>query len=93
MLCACPLLAADDHHHPDDHSQKLGTVSFTISCAAGVQKPFEHGVVLLHSFWYGEAEKQFKVLEKKHPGCAIIYWDMPYLQVGEDDKAEAPRKF
>jgi len=45
MLCACPLLAADDHHHPDDCSQKLGTVSFTISCATGVQQPFERAVL------------------------------------------------
>src|SRR6185369_9573770 len=74
VSCACPLQAADDHHHPDDHTQKLGRVSFTISCAAGVQQPFERGVALMHSFWYDEAEKQFKVLEKKDPSCAMIYW-------------------
>jgi tetratricopeptide (TPR) repeat protein len=74
MLCACPLLAADDHHHPDDRSQKVGTVSFTISCAIGVQQPFERGVALMHSFWYDEAEKEFKALEKEDPGCAMTYW-------------------
>jgi tetratricopeptide (TPR) repeat protein len=28
----------------------------------------------MHSFWYDEAEKQFKALEKKDPSCAMIYW-------------------
>jgi len=36
--------------------------------------PFERGVALMHSFWYDEAEKQFKGLKKKDPGCAMIYW-------------------
>jgi hypothetical protein len=74
VLCACPLQVADDHHHPFDRSQKLGTVSFTISCAIGVQQPFERGVALMHSFWYDEAEKQFQALENEDPGCAMTYW-------------------
>jgi tetratricopeptide (TPR) repeat protein len=74
VSCACPLQAADDHHHPFDRSQKLGTVSFTISCAIAVQQPFERGVALMHSFWYDEAERQFKDLENQDPGCAMTYW-------------------
>ena len=56
-------------------SKKHATTALRgLSCAAGVQQPFERGVALMHSFWYDEAEKQFKGLEKKDPGCAMIYW-------------------
>lgn len=48
--------AADDgqshHHHEDLTAAQLGTVTFPVSCAPDVQKPFERGVALLHSFWY-----------------------------------------
>ncbi len=75
ILCAWPLLAADDdHHHPYDRRQKLGTVSFPISCANAAQQPFERGVALMHSFWYEEAKKQFKAIENADPNCAMIYW-------------------
>ena len=74
VSCARPMQAADDRHHPFDRSQKLGTVSFTISCAIAVQQPFERGVALMHSFWYDEAGRQFKALENQDPGCAMTYW-------------------
>jgi tetratricopeptide (TPR) repeat protein len=70
-------LADDDqsHHHPEDLTvAQLGTVSFPVSCAPTVQKPFERGVALLHSFWYEEAEKEFEEIAKNHPGCAMAHW-------------------
>src|ERR1700674_1502155 len=49
-----------EHHHEDLTTAQLGTVTFPVSCAPKVQKPFERGVALLHSFWYEEAEKEFQ---------------------------------
>jgi tetratricopeptide (TPR) repeat protein len=73
-----PLAAfADDdkgHHHEDLTSTQLGTVHFPVSCAAAVQKPFERGVALLHSFWYEEAEKEFVQIAKDDPHCAMAHW-------------------
>jgi hypothetical protein len=54
--------------------EKLGNVSFPVSCAAAVQKPFERGVALMHSFEYESAENQFKDVAKQDPGCAMAYW-------------------
>jgi len=67
-------LRADEQHRQFDSSEKLGTVSFPTSCAPNVQKPFERGVALLHSFWYEEADKQFKQVEESDPKCAMAYW-------------------
>src|ERR1700694_2705089 len=69
---------ADDdqgqHHHEDLTATQLGTVHFPVSCAAEVQKPFERGVALLHSFWYEEAEKEFVQVANDDPSCAMAHW-------------------
>jgi tetratricopeptide (TPR) repeat protein len=79
LLCAwlfVPALALDDemHGHHHDATEKLGKVSFPISCAPGSQSAFERGVALLHSFGYEEAEEQFSELAKKDPACAMAHW-------------------
>src|SRR5690242_15191688 len=68
------LLADETHHHEDLTAEQLGTVHFPVSCASAVQKPFERGVALLHSFWYEEAEKQFAKVAQDDPRCAMAYW-------------------
>jgi len=72
----CRALADDDHshHHEDLTAAQLGTVAFPISCAPAVQKPFERGVALLHSFWYEEAEKEFQHIAIDDPHCAMAHW-------------------
>lgn len=75
LLLTSPLaFAVDDDHHHFDPNEKLGTVSFPISCARAEQKPFERGVALLHSFAYEEAGQQFQEIERKDKHCAIAYW-------------------
>ncbi len=68
------VLADEGHHHEDLTTDQLGTVHFPLSCAAPVQKPFERGVALLHSFWYEEAEKEFEQIAKDDPQCAMAHW-------------------
>jgi tetratricopeptide (TPR) repeat protein len=81
LACACALFSlqgaafSDEmaaHHH--DANEKLGNVSFPVSCAADSQKPFERGVALMHSFEYEEAEAQFVEITKKDPPCAMAHW-------------------
>ena len=54
--------------------ERLGTVTFAVSCAAGSQKAFDRGVALVHDFWYQEARAQFERIEKNDPGCAMAHW-------------------
>ena len=70
-------LADDDQdhpHHEDLTTAQLGTVIFPVSCAPDVQKPFERGVALLHSFWYEEAEKEFIQISADDPHCVMAHW-------------------
>ena len=65
---------ADDGHRHGDAKEKLGTVSFPVSCAPEEQKAVERGIALLHSFWFDEAQKQFEDAVQKDPNCAMAYW-------------------
>ncbi|QWT21146.1 hypothetical protein KPL74_03820 [Bacillus sp. NP157] len=54
--------------------EKLGKVSFPISCAAGSQASFDRAVALLHSFAYGPATQAFREVAAKDPSCAMAHW-------------------
>jgi len=53
---------------------RLGTVSFQVSCSAASQSAFNRGVALLHDFWYEEAKPQFEKILKSDPGCSMARW-------------------
>ena len=73
------------HHHHDhaEATEKLGRVSFPISCAAGSQSGIERGVALLHSFGYTEAQRQFEAIVKDDPGCAMAHGGVAMTQYQE----------
>jgi tetratricopeptide (TPR) repeat protein len=54
--------------------ERLGTVSFAVACAPGVQASFNRGVALLHDFWYEEAGPQFERIAKADPNCSMAHW-------------------
>jgi tetratricopeptide (TPR) repeat protein len=51
-----------------------GIVSFANSGAAEAQKPFLHGLALLHDFEYETAAKEFREAQKIDPTFAMAYW-------------------
>jgi tetratricopeptide (TPR) repeat protein len=55
-------------------AERLGTVSFSVSCASAVEARFNRGVALLHDFWYQEAQKQFEEIAQADPSCAMAHW-------------------
>ena len=55
-------------------AEKLGSVSFPISCSSAVRPEFERGVALLHSFQYALAETSFERVATQDPQCAMAYW-------------------
>jgi tetratricopeptide (TPR) repeat protein len=76
LLFLAPTLAAQvaEHEHHGAAPERLGTVSFPISCNANAQAQFTRAVALLHSFWYEEAEKAFVETAKSDPACGIAWW-------------------
>jgi len=54
--------------------ERLGEVSFSVSCSPSARAPFSRGVALLHDFWYEEAQRQFEQIVKTDPDCAMAHW-------------------
>jgi hypothetical protein len=71
LVAAAPAFADEEHQHPAGDPEKLGSVSFPTSCAPAVQKQFQRGVAMMHSFWYEEAERTFNQVAQADPGCAM----------------------
>jgi tetratricopeptide (TPR) repeat protein len=69
-LIALPIAARADV----PAGERLGKVSFSVSCASAVRAPFSRGVALLHDFWYEEAQPQFERIAKTDPDCAMAHW-------------------
>ena len=75
-LAAFPLVspAVSADVAPPSVQERLGTVSFPVSCSASAQTSFNRGVALLHDFWYEEARPQFERILKSDPGCSMAHW-------------------
>src|SRR5579871_3991980 len=61
-------------HRAPDLQERLGTVSFPVSCSPASQLAFNRGVALLHDFWYEEARAHFNRLASADPACAMAHW-------------------
>lgn len=71
-LSSRPASSQQQHQHPPP--QKLGEVSFSISCSPSSQVLFNRAVALLHSFAYTDAQKQFVRISQHDPRCAMAHW-------------------
>jgi tetratricopeptide (TPR) repeat protein len=74
LLLLGSLIALPSAVHPAETGERLGTVSFSVSCSPSVRAQFVRGVALLHDFWYQEAQRQFEQIAKRDPGCAMAHW-------------------
>jgi tetratricopeptide (TPR) repeat protein len=88
-LVSFSLTAYAQHQHDALTAQQLGTVHFPTSCDRRVQKQFERGVALLHSFAFDTAETTFRQVAKDDPQCAMAHWGIAMTfsrWAGPDDK-------
>jgi hypothetical protein len=71
------LSAAGQQPEPHSHGARagrLGTVHLDTSCASAVQKEFDRGVAVLHSFWFSAAIESFKTVLEGDPRCIMAQW-------------------
>ena len=81
--------APAQHQHAELTDQQIGAVHFPISCDSSVQKTFERGVALLHSFAFETAEATFREVAQEDPHCAMAHWGIAATfsrWAGPDDK-------
>jgi tetratricopeptide (TPR) repeat protein len=66
--------AQESHPHQHDTAEKLGQVSFPVSCRSAAPQKFNRALALLHSFQYVEAELAFTDITASEPNCAMGWW-------------------
>jgi tetratricopeptide (TPR) repeat protein len=78
LLAALFISSVSSPQETHDHGvpEKLGQVSFPISCSAQVQAEFNRGVALLHSFAYAPANAAFGKVAAEDPDCAMAQWGL-----------------
>ena len=71
------------HHH--DASEKLGTVSFPVSCTPDSQKPFERGVALTRQCQASlqAAQQKVEILLKRGAKAEIEPFEEPADEANE----------
>ncbi len=74
FLAIGPTFAHDAHSEGGLSVGALGVTHFTNSGAARAQPAFLRGLLLLHSFEYETARRNFQEAEKIDPGFAMAYW-------------------
>lgn len=67
-----PSVAADE--------ERLGEVSFPISCSQAAQTQFNRAIAMLHSFFFPETVKAFTAIAEQEPSCAMAHWGIAISQ-------------
>ncbi len=80
MAALAPAVQETQAHDHGPAPEKLGTVTFPISCRAAAQGHFNRGVALLHSFWYAEADAAFGQAASADGRCAMAHWGIAMSQ-------------
>jgi hypothetical protein len=62
------------------NEERLGEVSFPISCSPAAQTQFNRAVAMQHSFFFPETVKTFSAIVEKEPTCAMAYWGVAVSQ-------------
>jgi tetratricopeptide (TPR) repeat protein len=80
FLLVLPLSAAADDPHAGHHDHaapdlgNIGTAHIETSCNEAAQKEIDRANALLHSFWYGEAERGFRRAAAADETCGMAWW-------------------
>jgi len=82
LAMAAPAPAHDDGDAGGVPPEKLGEVSFPVSCNAAAQKEFNRGMALFHSFWFDVARKSFAKVLEHDPECGMAHWGTALMSMG-----------
>ena len=66
-------LVAQDHDHS---GEKLGHVTFPVTCKADAPQRFERAMAVLHSFWWEAGGDAFNAVIAADSSCAMAYWGL-----------------
>jgi hypothetical protein len=74
LLLLVPPVAAQEHPHEPVDGERLGRVTFPVSCSPLARHRFEQATAYLHSFWYEKAQSAYGDVLAADSTCAMGYW-------------------
>jgi hypothetical protein len=80
LVCISALFARVNQTVGGANEERLGEVSFPISCSPAAQTQFNRAVAMQHSFFFPETVKAFSAIVEKEPSCAMAYWGIAISQ-------------
>src|SRR6476469_126938 len=80
LLFISALIAPADQTVARAAEERLGEVSFPISCSEAAQTQFNRAIAMQHSFFFPETVKAFSAIVEKEPSCAMAYWGIAISQ-------------
>src|SRR3954468_17137115 len=80
LLFISALIAPVDQTVARAAEERLGEVSFPISCSEAAQTQFNRAVAMQHSFYFPETVKAFSAIVEQEPSCAMAYWGIAISQ-------------
>jgi hypothetical protein len=89
-LVAVMLVAAGAAVGQQSGAEKLGTVTFPVTCSPAAQAEFVRGVAALHSFWFDTSRTAFAAVAAADPTCGMAYWGAAMTLLG-NPLANPPR--
>ena len=90
LIGAVQVASAQEHAHPAGSADKLGNVSFSVSCSPAAQPKFERAVAMLHSFWFENADAAFTEVALVDSSCALAYWGRAVTMMANPMARSAP---
>src|SRR5437588_4961017 len=91
LMLVAGIIAAQSSGASAQHDEKLGKLSFPISCDPKVQAEFERGVAMIDSYWFLIARRTFEGVLQQDPNCALAYWGIAMDQLGNSLVGPPPR--
>ena len=76
VLAAGPFTVKAQEHDHDHGTERLGRVTFPVTCTPAAQQRFERGMAMLHSFWWEQAPREFQAVLAADPSCAMAHWGL-----------------
>ncbi|MGH7585269.1 MAG: bacterial transcriptional activator domain-containing protein [Gemmatimonadales bacterium] len=73
-FAAAPAVAQVHDHGPEHGFDKLGKVSFPVSCNPEAQKRFDYAMTVIHSFWWELGDNAFSDVLAADPSCSMAWW-------------------
>lgn len=80
LLCAA--VAAHEADETPSKPEKLGEVTFPISCNDAAQQEFNRAMALFHSFWFNPAIESFSNVVQLDPECGMAHWGIAIMSMG-----------